>query len=98
MAAIEIERAACGGACVHVGKRGVEDGARGASQIVLRVQSESVKRVGRIDGDVVAKRIEASLADAAHDDEMFDAAKRSVTLAVFDDACGQPRADTGQTL
>ena len=51
-----------------------------------------------VNGDEGAHGCEASLADAAHDDEMFDASKRPVTLTVFDDARGQPFADAGQTL
>jgi hypothetical protein len=60
--------------------------------------NQSSELFNSVDGDVGAQFREASLADAAHDDEMFDAAKRAVTLAVFDDTRGQPLADARQTL
>jgi len=41
---------------------------------------------------------EASFADAAHNQKMFDAAKRAVTLAMLDDAGCERRPYAGQTL
>ena len=88
----EVERAADGAACVEMRQRGGEDGARGAVQFVLDGHGDSVN------GDVSAQLLEASLADAAHRDQMLDAAKRAVPLAMCDDARGETCADARQLL
>lgn len=38
----------------------------------------------------------ATLADAAHHQQMFDAAKAAILLTMFDDSCGQRLAYAGQ--
>ena len=54
--------------------------------------------MNRSNGDEVAQSLEASLAYTAHHDQVLDAAKRAVLLAMFDDARGQSCADPRQLL
>jgi hypothetical protein len=49
-------------------------------------------------GDEWSKLSEASLAYAAHHQEVFGAAERAVTLAMLDDARRERRPDAGQLL
>ena len=46
----------------------------------------------------IPQRAKASVADAAHDEQMFGAPKRAVLFAMFDDALSQAFPDSGKTL
>ena len=48
--------------------------------------------------DVLPQLREAALADAAHGEQMFEAAEPAVPLAVLDDAARERGADAGQSV